>query len=46
LPVPQVLPLPDPILTLTRAQHPANVSNRENDKPLTYAGFASLCNTQ
>jgi hypothetical protein len=33
-------------LTLTRMQHPAIVDNRENRKPVTYAGFASPCNAQ
>src|SRR5215211_9526311 len=36
----------DPSLTLTRTQYPAIVSNRGNKEPLTYAKFASLCNTQ
>jgi hypothetical protein len=36
----------DPSLTLTRTQYPAIVSNRENNKPLTYAGFATPCNYQ
>src|ERR671910_2443214 len=36
----------DPNLTLTRTQYPAIVGNRENKKPLIYAGFASVCNAQ
>src|SRR5215213_3607942 len=36
----------DPSLTLTRTQYPAIVSNRGNKEPLTYAGFAILCNAQ
>jgi hypothetical protein len=31
-------------LTLTRTQHRAIMGDRENKKPLTYAGFAVLCN--
>ena len=36
----------DPSLTLTRTQYPAIVGNRGNRKPLSYAAFASPCNTQ
>ena len=36
----------DPSLTLTRTQRPAIVSNPENRKPFTYAGFANPCNPQ
>jgi len=36
----------DPSLTLTRMQYPAIVSNRENRKPLNYAGLANSCNPQ
>jgi hypothetical protein len=36
----------DPSLTVTRTQYPAIVSNRGNKELLTYAKFASLCNTQ
>ena len=39
-------PTPDPSLTLTRTQSPAIVGNTGNRKPVVYAGFASLCNTQ
>jgi UDP-glucose 4-epimerase len=34
----------DPNLTLTRTQYRATVSNRENKKLRTYAGFANPCN--
>jgi hypothetical protein len=33
-------------LTLTRTQYRATVSNRENKKLRTYAGFANPCNAQ
>jgi hypothetical protein len=33
-------------LTLTRTQYPAILGNRENERSLIYAGFASLCNAQ
>jgi UDP-glucose 4-epimerase len=36
----------DPNLTLTRTQYRATVSNRENKKQRTYAGFANPCNAQ
>ena len=36
----------DPSLTLTRAQATALVGNRENNKALTYAESANLCNAQ
>jgi hypothetical protein len=36
----------DPILTLTRTQYPAIVSNTGNRKLLIYAGFAISCHTQ
>jgi UDP-glucose 4-epimerase len=36
----------DPNLTLTRTQYRATVSNRENKKLRTYAGFANPCNAQ
>ena len=36
----------DPSLTLTRTQYPAMVGKAGNRRPLTYAGFASQCNTQ
>jgi hypothetical protein len=36
----------DPNLTLTRTQHSAILGRRGNRKPLTYAGFATLCTAQ
>ena len=41
----RVTPL-DPSLTLTRTQYPAIPSNRGNEKPLIYAGFANPCDVQ